>query len=223
VLSRLVEGDLSNESFPYMHVREMAVAGVPCRLLRIGFTGELSYEIHCPAGYGAALWQALLEAGAEEEIRPFGVEAQRVLRLEKAHLIVGQDTDALSDPFAAGLAWAVKLEKGDFIGRRSLQRLAAREPAQRLTGFTLETVDTIPAEGVQIVAEKDGALEIIGHVTSSRYSPTLEQAIGLCWLPAPVAEEAGTQFTIRLVDGRLVTARVHHGPFYDPGGERLRR
>jgi sarcosine oxidase subunit alpha len=165
-----------------------------------------------------------MEAGAAEGIRPFGVEAQRVLRLEKAHLIVGQDTDALSDPFAAGLAWAVKLqEKGDFLGRPSLERLSRTAPAQRLTGFKMDNTDDVPAEGVQIVATERGQLRIIGHVTSSRFSPTLDEAIGLCWLPASLAAEAGTPFTIRLEDGRLVRARVHHGAFYDPEGERLRR
>ncbi len=222
VLSRLTPDDLSNDHFPYMHVRQMQIAGVPCRVLRIGFTGELSYEIHCPAGYGQFLWEALLEAGADHGISPFGVEAQRILRLEKAHIIVGQDTDALSDPFAAGLAWAVKLDKPAFLGRRSLARVSEQGPALRLAGFKMENGAPPPAEGLQIVQpEGDGALQIIGHVTSSRYSPTLQEAIGLCWLPAAMVVD-GQPFTIRLDDGRLVQARVHEGAFYDPKGEKLR-
>ncbi|MFW6069647.1 MAG: FAD-dependent oxidoreductase, partial [bacterium] len=220
VLARLTDGDLSNEAFPYMHAREMAVAGAPCRLLRIGFTGELSYEIHCPAGYGAHLWQALMEAGAEEGIAPFGVEAQRVLRLEKAHLIIGQDTDALSDPFGAGLGWAVKMEKDDFLGRRSLLRVADSGPAQRLRGFRMRDPQVVPAEGLQVVEEGPNGLTIVGHVTSSRHSPTLEEAIGLCWLPARLSEP-GTRIAIRLEDGRLADAEVHVGAFYDRDGERL--
>ncbi|MEK9136679.1 MAG: (2Fe-2S)-binding protein, partial [Bacteroidota bacterium] len=98
--------DLSNDAFPYMHIRTADVAGVPCRTLRIGFTGELSYEIHCPSGYALHLWEALMAAGEEFGIAPFGGEAQRVLRLEKAHIIVGQDTNALSDPFSANMEWA---------------------------------------------------------------------------------------------------------------------
>ena len=116
-LQKLSDAELSNEAFPYMQVRDIEIAGVACRVMRIGFTGELSYEIHCPTGYGLHLWTALLEAGAEFDIRPFGVEAQRILRLEKAHIIVGQDTDALSDPLSADMAWAVKLDKADFLGQ----------------------------------------------------------------------------------------------------------
>jgi sarcosine oxidase subunit alpha len=221
-LARLADGDLSNEAFPYMHVREMDVAGVPCRLLRIGFTGELSYEIHCPAGYGHSLWEALMAAGAEDGISPFGIEAQRVLRLEKTHLIVGQDTDALSDPFGAGMGWAVKLDKADFLGRRSLQRISQEGSVQRLTGFKMVTPDTVPAEGLQILEGNGaGTTRIVGHVTSSRFSPTLQEAIGLCWLPASMVAE-GSRFTIRLEDGQLAQAEVHQGPFYDAEGGRLK-
>lgn len=222
VLARIATGAVGNEQFPYMHVREMQLAGVPCRLLRIGFTGELSYELHCPASYGRHLWQALLDAGAEEGIRPFGVEAQRVLRLEKAHIIVGQDTDALSDPFAAGMAWAVKLDKEDFLGKRSLTRVSEEGVASKLVGFKMAQPDLVPAEGLQIVQEDaQRGLATIGHITSSRFSPTLQHAVGLCWLPAAMAS-AGRSFTIRLEDGRLAQAHVHLGAFYDPDGERLR-
>jgi sarcosine oxidase subunit alpha len=222
VLQRLTDADVSNEAFPYLHVRAMAVAGVPCRVLRIGFTGELSYEIHCPAGWGLFLWEALLEAGAAYGIRPFGVEAQRVLRLEKAHLIIGQDTDAMSDPLSAGMAWAVRFEKPDFLGRRSLLRVKTQGLRQQLVGFEVLTPGVTPEEGLQIVAPNgDGRPTIIGWVTSSRYSPTLGKAIGLCWLPADLAAQPGAVFTIHR-DGGPVQARVHHGPFYDPAGTRLR-
>lgn len=221
-LQKLTGADLSREHFPYMHARAMDVAGVPCTVLRIGFTGELSYEIHCPAGYGLHVWQALMVAGGEFDIAPFGIEAQRVLRLEKAHIIVGQDTDALSDPIAAGMAWAVKLDKDDFLGQRSLTRVAEEGPSQRLTGFKMVRPGVVPEEGLQIVRQDgDGQLEIISRVTSSRHSPTLDEAIGLCWLPPHLAQQEGATFTIR-VNGRLEEAHVHHGVFYDPDGERLR-
>ena len=224
VLQQLTKADISNEAMPYMHTQEVMVAGVPCRLLRIGFTGELSYEIHCPAGYGLYLWEAIMAAGQNFGILPFGVEAQRVLRLEKAHIIVGQDTDALTDPMAAGLAWATKLDKGDFLGQRPLRRLAETGSKQSLVGFKMINTEIVPEEGLQIVqpnSETPLGLEIIGWVTSSRYSPTLRQAIGLCWLPAELAAQAGAQFAIRR-EGKLVEAVVHHGAFYDPAGERLR-
>jgi sarcosine oxidase subunit alpha len=222
VLAGLTPADVSPEGLRYMRALQAEVAGVPCRILRIGFTGELSYEIHCPAGFGLHLWEALMAAGEAQGIRPFGLEAQRVLRLEKAHLIVGQDTDATSDPLSADQAWAVKLDKEDFLGRRALAGVSKAGVRQRLVGFTMADPRLVPDEGLQIVAPGgNGRHRIIGWVTSSRFSPTLEQAIGLCWLPVDVAGRAGTPFSI-LVNGQIEEARVHHGPFYDPQGERLR-
>ncbi|WP_374973743.1 glycine cleavage T C-terminal barrel domain-containing protein [Spongiibacter marinus] len=184
MLQQLTERDLSKAKFPYMRARRAEVAGVPCLLLRIGFTGELSYEIHCPAGFGRYLWETLVEAGGSFGLRPFGVEAQRVLRLEKAHLIVGQDTDALSDPIAADAAWAVRLDKGDFLGKRALTRVSSEGPRQRLVGFrTGRRVDAL-REGLQIV---DAERRIIGWISSCRHSPTLDETLGLCWLPADMA------------------------------------
>ena len=222
ILQKLTDLDLANGAFPYMSVRQARVAGVPCLLFRIGFTGELSYEIHCPAGYGLYLWQAIMAAGQDVGIMPFGVEAQRILRLEKGHIIVGQDTDAMTDPLSADMAWAVKLDKADFLGNRALSRISEDGPRQKLAGFKMARPGIVPDEGLQIVRPgPDGQLEIIGWVTSSRYSPTLNEAIGLCWLPAELASREGAAFTIR-ANGRLEEARVHHGPFYDPNGERLR-
>jgi sarcosine oxidase subunit alpha len=226
LLQKLTELNLANDAFPYMHIRTAEVAGVPCRLLRIGFTGELSYEIHCPSGYALHLWEALMAAGEEFGTAPFGVEAQRVLRLEKAHIIVGQDTDALSDPFSANMEWAVKLDKRDFLGKRSLMRISTEGPKQRLVGFKMASPNVIPDEGLQIVTPGTNGgcplgAEIIGWITSSRFSPTLGEAIGLCWLPADLAAQNGASFTIHK-NGNLEEARVHHGAFYDPEGERLR-
>ena len=222
VLRQLTASDVSNLAFPYMRARQIEVGGVACCVLRIGFTGELSYEIHCPAGFGLELWETILEAGREFGIRPFGLEAQRVLRLEKAHIIIGQDTDATSDPLAADLGPLVKLDKPDFLGKRSLVQVAAAGPKQRLVGFRIQKPGVVPEEGLQIVSQLDNKkLQIIGWVTSSRFSPTLNQAIGLCWLPADLAAQPGAGFGIWR-DGSLIEAVVHHGPFYDPGGERLR-
>jgi sarcosine oxidase subunit alpha len=224
VLQALTSADLSTAVFPYMSVRDVEVAGVPCRVLRIGFTGELSYEIHVPAAYGMHVWEALMAAGAAHGIRPFGVEAQRVLRLEKGHLIISQDTDALSDPLSAGLGWAVKLSKPDFLGKRSLERLAAEGPKQKLVGFRMAGGGAVPEEGLQIVwRNADGKLDIIGMVTSCRHSPTVDAIIGLCWLPADLAGKDGAPFTIRLLNGAgFVEARVHAGAFYDARGDKLR-
>jgi len=224
VLQKLTALDVSNAVFPYMHVRRTEVAGVPCIILRIGFTGELSYEIHVPSAYALHLWEALMEAGKESGIAPFGVEAQRVLRLEKGHIIVSQDTDATTDPIAADLGWAVKLDKPDFLGKRSLVRITAEGPKQKLVGFKMARPGVIPDEGVQIVRTgAGGRQDILGYVTSSRFSPTLNEVIGLCWLPPDLAAQNGASFTIRLTDGKaLEEAHVHHGPFYDPQGKRLK-
>ena len=224
VLAALTDLDVSNAAFPYMHTRQALVAGVPCRLLRIGFTGELSYEIHCPASQTQHVWDALMQAGQAHGIRAFGLEAQRVLRLEKAHIIVSQDTDAATDPLSADMSWAVKLDKDDFLGKRSLTRLSGSEPRQKLVGFKMVQPGVVPEEGLQIVNRAaDGRMTIIGWVSSSRFSPTLKESIGLCWLPGDLASQAGASFAIRLQDGAgLAEARVHHGPFYDPQGERLR-
>ena len=221
LLQKLTDRDLSNEKLPYMRIRSANITGVPCRVLRLGFTGELSYEIHCPAGFGLYLWEQLMAAGKEFGILPFGIEAQRVLRLEKAHIIVGQDTDALSDAIAANAEWAVKLDKADFLGKRALQRVSTEGTAQRLVGFRMVDVQFVPDEGLQIV-QTDGRnrQSIIGWVTSSRFSPTLACSIGLCWLPTAVASQESASVYIHTEEG-LREAHVHHGAFYDPQGLRV--
>lgn len=163
-----------------------------------------------------------MAAGEAFGIKPFGVEAQRVLRLEKGHIIVGQDTDAMTDPVSADMAWAVKLEKADFLGKPSLVRMAKSASRQRLVGFTTADPDRVPDEGLQIVEIDDHGKQIsVGWVTSCRFSPTLGHTIGLCWLPTDVANVEGSRFQIR-EEGEFREASVHHGPFYDPQGERVR-
>jgi sarcosine oxidase subunit alpha len=218
VIASLTDLDVSREAFPYLHVRQATVAGAPAIILRIGFTGELSYEIHVPSGYGAHVWQALIDAGEAVGMVPFGMEAQRILRLEKGHILVGQETDALTNPFEANMGWAVKPDKDDFLGKPSLVT-QADGVEKRLVGF--EMVDgVIPEEMNQIVRQRPGGLDIIGRVTSVRRSPSLKKIIGLCWLPAEMAA-SGQTFTVR-VRGELHTGRVVDVPFYDPDGSRLR-
>jgi sarcosine oxidase subunit alpha len=212
LLARLTDVDLSAAAFPYLGARRGLVAGVPSTLLRIGFVGELGYEIHFPADYGESLWSALVGAGA----RPFGVEAQRVLRLEKQHVIVAQDTDALTTPFAAGLGALVKLDKPDFIGRDALRAAADRPLAERLVGFELAGTRTPPGEGAAVV----GGGRAIGRVTSAKWSAWLSRVIGLAWVPPELASD-GAAFDVR-VDGGTARASVVLRPFYDPDGVRVR-
>jgi sarcosine oxidase subunit alpha len=216
VLGRLTKLDVAPDALPYMSAREADVAGVPCRVLRIGFVGEPGYEIHCPSAYARHLWQTLIDAGNPVGLKPFGVEAQRILRLEKGHLIIGQDTDALSNPLDAGLGWLVRFDKPVFHGRATLLRLRDLGPRSRLVGFVLAEGGALPAEGCQVVDE--GAP--VGRVTSSRFSPTLERGLGLAWVPASAAG-VGSRFLIRS-NGADVTAVVAALPFYDPKGKRLR-
>ena len=222
LMERLVEGvDLSNEAFPYMRVRQGRIAGVDdCIMWRIGFTGELSYEIHVPASYGLHVWEALLEAGADLGVRPFGVEAQRMLRLEKGHLIVAQDTDGLTRAHSAGLGGMVKLDKEDFAGKPELvwHQEYALATAPRLVALKPDAPGVVPPEASQI--HEDG--HILGRITSSRMSPTLGHAVCLGQVDPAVAAP-GTTVTVRLPSGGDITATVQEDlAFIDPEGVRLR-
>jgi sarcosine oxidase subunit alpha len=211
LLGKLTDLDVSAEGIKYLDAKRGPVAGVPCLLLRIGFVGELGYELHTPSPYGEHLWGAIVEAGA----RPFGLEPQRVLRLEKQHIIVGQDTDSESNAIDANMRWIVKLDKDDFVGRWALEHAIERGPREQLVGFVMAN-GSLPAEGGQVVVDGRPA----GRVTSSRWSPELDRAIGIAWVRPELASDGG-EFQIR-VDGRLETARVHPQPFFDPEGGRLR-
>ncbi|NLU72651.1 FAD-dependent oxidoreductase [Streptomyces sp. HNM0575] len=220
LLERLVDDvDLSTEAFPYMRVRTGTVAGVPdCVFWRIGFTGELSYELHVPASYGLHVWEQLFAYGEDLGIRPFGVEAQRILRLEKGHFIVGQDTDGLTKGYSAGLDWAIKLDKADFAGMPELRWQAEGGDYPKLVPVQPVDPAVVPEEASQIV---EGS-RIVGRITSSRMSPTLRRSICLAQVESRLAEP-GTQFTVLLPDGKRIAARVHEDHAHvDPGGERQR-
>lgn len=221
VLERLTDDvDLSSDAFGYMQVRTGTVAGIPeCVIWRIGFTGELSYEIHVPASYGLHVWERLMGAGAHLGITPFGVEAQRVLRLEKGHFIVGQDTDGLTQAYTAGLGGAIKLDKDDFVGKPELLWQQQRGSDPQLVGLQPIDGSVVPPEASQII--RPGG-HIAGRITSSRMSPTLGRSICLGQVAADLATP-GTTVTVRLPDGRDVVARVTKGHAHvDPEGERQR-
>jgi sarcosine oxidase subunit alpha len=211
ILQPLCNIDLSEAAFPYLALREACVAGIAARLLRVGFVGELGYEIHVPAGRAHELWQALTEAGRTLGLRAFGVEAQRVLRLEKGHLIVGQDTDGLTDPIEANAMWAVGMKKPFFIGQRSLRILAARGPRQLLVGIEVSAAGQLPRECHLLI--RDG--QIAGRVTSIVRSQTLGKAIGLAMVAPELAASAG-ELAIRGEGGEMIAAKIVPTPFYDP-------
>ncbi|MGI8826650.1 MAG: glycine cleavage system aminomethyltransferase GcvT [Chloroflexota bacterium] len=217
VLSKLTDLDISAKALPYLRAARGVVAGIPAIILRIGFVGELGYEMHVPAEYAEYFWDTLMEAGREYGIAPFGVEAQRTLRLEKGHIIVTQDTDALSNPLEAGMSWAVKFEKSDFIGKASLEHARDDGSSQKLVGFEMLNGSRVPDEGVQIVRE-DGYP--VGRVTSARHSAALRKVIGLAWVPVAQGKE-GSELLVQM-DGHAESARVVAVPFYDATGSRMK-
>jgi len=210
-LAALTGTDVSADALRYLDARELAVADVPCLALRIGFVGELGYELHCAASTAEHLWDTLVAAGAV----PFGLEPQRILRLEKGHVIVGQDTDSESNLLSAGMPWILKLDKGDFVGRYAAELVEERGVRERLVGFTLP-LRVVPAEGAQVVSGG----RPVGRVTSARASERLDRTVGLAWVGPELAHE-GAELTIR-VGSRDERATVTLEPFYDPAGERLR-
>jgi sarcosine oxidase subunit alpha len=217
IMGALTDLDCSAEAFTYLDAKQAAIAGVPCLIMRIGFVGEVGYEIHCPAAHGEHLWDAILEAGAEHGIRPFGLEPQRILRLQKMHILVGQDTDSEATPYSAAMSWIVKLDKEeDFIGRWALEHYGEQPAETALVGFTLPD-GNVPTEGAAVLA---GNGEAAGRVTSSRFSPQLGIVIGMAWVPAALAAD-GERITISDGDWRY-DATVQTKPFYDPEGEVLR-
>jgi sarcosine oxidase subunit alpha len=207
--------DMSAEGFPYLGVRLGTVAGIKARLLRVGFVGELGYEIHVPARYALKLWDALIEAGKEFDIRPFGVETQRLLRLEKGHVIISQDTDGMTHPGEIDMGWAVSRNKPFFVGRRSVDILEAQPQKRKLVGFTLPKTSPQPLEGHLVLKGPD----ISGNVTSCEYSQSLDQIIGLAYA-AFDQSTPGQQIPIRVEDGVVVQATVVKLPFFDPDNQR---
>lgn len=216
VLAKLCSDlDLSAEGFPYLAVRQGTVAGIKARLLRVGFVGEQGYELHVPARYAGALWDALMEAGAEFGIRPFGVETQRLLRLEKGHVIISQDTDGMTHPGEIDMQWALGRKKPFFVGKRSVEILERQPLKRKLVGFTLPHGSEQPLEGHLVL---EGA-DISGNVTSCEYSAQLGQIIGLAYASAAQASPGG-QIPIRVEGGRRVQATVVKLPFFDPDNQR---
>jgi len=215
LMTRLTDLDVSNEGFTYLDAKHAQVAGVPALLLRIGFVGEVGYEIHLPSPYGEHLWDAILERGADLGAKPFGLEPQRILRLEKMHILIGQDTDSESNVLEASMPWIAKLDKDDFVGKWSLEHVLERGFREQLVGFETES-GVVPLEGGQIVVDGRPG----GRVTSARWSDHLGRAIGMAWVPPNLAEE-DAELTLK-VNGSFEKARVRLRPFFDPDGEKLR-
>ena len=212
--------DADPETFQFMTWRNANVEGVPVRVFRISFTGELSYEINIPASYGAWLWKKIMAAGAKYGITPYGTEAMHLLRAEKGFVIVGQDTDGTMTPHDLRMDWIVK-KNADFIGRRSLFRSdTARDDRRQLVGLLTEDPSFVIEEGAQIIeteTEPDPPVPMLGHVTSSYFSPNLERSIALALIEAGGTRMGQTVYVSRQ-GGEPVPAKVSNPDFLSSAG-----
>ena len=213
--------DLTTDAFPFMSFREGSVAGIPARVMRVSFTGELSYEINVAANYGMYLWTTLMSAGQKYGITPFGTETMHVLRAEKGFIIAGQDSDGTVMPADLGMSWALSKSK-DFIGKRSMSRPdSVRNDRKQLVGLLTENASDVLPEGGQIVetALSEPPVKMIGHVTSSYYSANLGHSIALALIKGG-RQRHGERVYVPLPE-RTVSATITVPRFFDPEGERM--
>ena len=223
ILTPLVDGiDLGREAFPHMSLRVGSVCGVPCRLFRVSFTGELGYELNVPSDYGQPVWEAVIERGQAFGITPYGTESMHVLRAEKGFIVVGQETDGTVTPDDMGLAGLIAGSKTDFVGCRSLARpdLVARGRRQ-LVGLMTEDAQGVLEEGAQIVADpaEPIPMRMLGHVTSSYWSPTCGRSIALALIAAG-RSLIGRRLYATTPTG-FAEVRVCNPIFFDRNGERV--
>ena len=212
--------DMDLSTMPHMSVQHGRVCGIPGRLFRVSFTGELGYEINVPADFGAAVWEAVCAAGAPHGITPYGTEAMHVLRAEKGYIIVGQETDGTVIPADLGLDWTMARTKSDFVGKRSLARPAMlRADRKQLVGLLGGDRADVLEEGAQIIADPNVRVPALGHVTSAYWSDALQRPIALA-LVAGGRQRIGQILHAPLLD-RTIAVRVAVPVFYDHEGKRL--
>ena len=209
LLTRLSDDPVDAAAFPVASHREITVADVPCHAIRVGFVGELSFELHHPRSRGRDLWEVVMREGADLGIAPHGLDALDVLRLEKGHPYLGQDTLPDDHPRKLGLGWTVATDKPDFVGKVALQRMAEFPLERKLVGLRF---DAPPQRGAPLHIGN----EVVGRITSCAPSPVLGYPIGLGWI-----RSVDGGFPTELRAGRD-TATVVPMPFYDPQGTRLR-
>ena len=223
VLEKVTDLDVSNEHFKFMDWKAAEVAGVPGRIFRISFTGETSFEINVPAHYGLHVWQALIDAGQEYDITPYGTETMHVLRAEKGFIIAGQDTDGSVHPYDLGMGWAVGMKKPfSFIGKRGMQRQdCVRENRKQLVGLKTKDPKFVLEEGAQAVFDPQAQIPMpmVGHVTSSYWSPNCERSIAMGVIKGGLTRMGESVFFPQK-DGRVIEAEICSPVFFDPEGER---
>ncbi len=213
--------DLSDETFPHMSFKEVKLGKINCRVMRISFTGELSYEINVEASYGKYIWEKCIEAGKEFNITPYGTETMHLLRAEKGFIIVGQDTDGTMTPVDLQMDWIISKKKYDFIGKRSLYRSdTIREDRKQLVGLLTDDPNEILEEGAQIVRDENKKpVDMLGHVTSSYFSPTLKKSIALAVLKEG-KQLKGQKLLVPMID-KTIKVIVSDTVFLDKENERI--
>jgi len=221
VLEQLVDGDISNQAFPFTGYREFKIRDtIAVRIMRLGFVGELSYELHAPASYMQSLWELVAQAGKKFDIQNFGLEAQNVLRMEKGHIIIGSESEQRTTLHDVGLGflWDRKKAAAKTVGAVALKQTEKQAGRFKLVGFKMENASRTPKDGSLIV---DSSIK--GYVCIARFSFGLKESIGLALVDASLAAE-GTRLQIYEdeCEGRHLYAAVTALPFYDPEGKRLR-
>ncbi|MGB0943499.1 MAG: sarcosine oxidase subunit alpha [Marinomonas sp.] len=215
--------DLDKDSFKFMDWRSGTVAGVKSRVFRISFTGELSYEINVQANHGLHVWEAIMEAGKEFDITPYGTETMHVLRAEKGFIIVGQDTDGSVTPQDMDMSWCIgKNKEFSFIGKRSFTRPdTSRTDRKQFVGLKPKDANVILPEGAQAVRNPNESIPMtmVGHVTSSYYSAVLGHSFALAVIKDG-HNRKGESVYFPLADGRTIEAEITDYVFYDAKGEK---
>jgi sarcosine oxidase subunit alpha len=223
LLAPLVDGlDISATALPHMAVVQGTLRGIPMMLFRVSFTGELGFEVNVPTDQGAAALDAICEAGKAYGLTPYGTETMHVLRAEKGFIIIGQDTDGTVTPDDVGLTWAIGKAKPDFVGKRALARSAMNSPDRKqLVGLLTRDPRVVLEEGAQVVDVPGQAppMKLIGHITSSYMSATLDRSIALAVVAGGRAR-IGQTLHVPMPSGEIAV-EVCAPMFYDPKGARL--
>ena len=215
ILQQVTPDDLSDAAFPFMTAREIAVGPVPCLALRVTYVGELGWELYCPSEFGLRLWDMIREAGHDVDLTPGGYKAVDSLRLEKGYRVWGADIGPEIDPYAAGLGFCVKLEKGEFIGRAALFKRREAPSDTKLACIVLDEPRRVVlgSEPVRV----DG--KVVGRVTSGGYGYSVGKSIAYAHVPATCSVDTSVEVDIF---GTWISGRVAKEPLYDPTGSRVR-
>lgn len=223
LLAEVTDIDLDKDAFPFMSWKEGKVGGVPARVFRISFTGELSYEVNVQADYALGVWKQLIEAGKKYNLTPYGTETMHVLRAEKGFIIVGQDTDGSVTPDDLGMGWCVGRNKPfSWIGWRGMNREdCLREDRKQLVGLKPLDPNKVLPEGAQLVFDPKQSIpmKMVGHVTSSYMSASLGHSFALAVVKGGL-KRMGERVFAPLADGSVIEAEICSSVFYDPKGDR---